>query len=120
MPTIDNLVLEIESNSVNAERGLDSLAKALERLRTSSSNQRGLGVVAKGIRSIADSTNSMSMTGVQSLNEMTNALNRMGALNNIKLSSSFASQIKAIGDAARSLGGVDFHQSAILQHLLLH
>ena len=108
MPTIDNLVLEIESNSVNAERGLDSLAKALERLRTSSSNQRGLGVVAKGIRSIADSTNSMSMTGVQSLNEMTNALNRMGALNNIKLSSSFASQIKAIGDAARSLGGVDF------------
>lgn len=108
MPTIDNLVLEIEFNSVNAERGLDSLAKALERLRTSSSNQRGLGVVAKGIRSIADSTNSMSMTGVQSLNEMTNALNRMGALNNIKLSSSFASQIKAIGDAARSLGGVDF------------
>ena len=108
MPTIDNLVLEINSNSVDAERGLDSVAKALERLRTFSSNQRGLGVVARGIRSIADASNSMNMTGVQSLNEMTNALNRMGALNNIKLSSSFASQIKAIGDASRSLGGVDF------------
>lgn len=108
MPTIDNLVLEIETNSNDAVRGLDNLAIALDRVRTFSSNQRGLGVVAKGIRSIADATNSMSMTGVQSLNEMTNALNRMGALNNIKLSSSFASQIKAIGDASRALKGVDF------------
>lgn len=108
MPTIDNLVLEIESNSVNAERGLDNLAMALDRLRTFSSNQRGLNVVAKGIRSIADATNSLNLTGVHSLNEMTNALNRMGELNNIKLSSSFATQIRAIGDASRALGGVDF------------
>ena len=108
MPTIDNLVLEIESNSVDAERGLDNMAKALDRLRTFSSNQRGLNVVAKGIRSIADASSSFNMTGVQSLNEMTNALNRMAALNNVKLSSSFASQIKAIGDASRALNGVDF------------
>ena len=108
MPTIDNLVLEIESNSVDAERGLDNVAKALDRLRTFSSNQRGLNVVAKGLRSIADATNAINMTGVQSLNEMTNALVRMGALNNIKLSSSFASQIKAIGDASKALSGVDF------------
>ena len=108
MATIDNLVLEIESNSVDAERGLDSFTKALERLRTFSSNQRGLNVVAKGIRAVADSANSMSMTGIQSLNEMTNALAQMGALNNIKLSSSFASQIRGIGDATRSLQGIDF------------
>ena len=57
MPTIDNLVLEIESNSTQAESGLDSMAKALERLRTATSNQRGLNVVAKGIRAVADSTN---------------------------------------------------------------
>lgn len=108
MATIDNLALEIESNSVDAERGLDSITKALERLRTFSSNQRGLKVVARGIRSIADATGSISFGGVQSLNEMTNALSQMGALNNIKLSSSFASQIRGIGDAARSLQGVDF------------
>lgn len=108
MPTIDNLVLEIESNSADAERGLDNVAKALDRLRTFSSNQRGLNVVAKGLRSIADATNAINMTGVQSLNEMTNALVRMGALNNVKLSSSFASQIKAIGDASKALSGVDF------------
>lgn len=108
MATIDNLALEIESNSVDAERGLDSITKALERLRTFSSNQRGLKVVANGIRSIADATGAISFDGVQSLNEMTNALSQMGALNNIKLSSSFASQIRGIGDAARSLQGVDF------------
>lgn len=108
MATIDNLALEIESNSVDAERGLDSITKALERLRTFSSNQRGLKVVASGIRSIADATGSISFDGVQSLNEMTNALSKMGALSDIKLSSSFASQIRGIGDAARSLQGVDF------------
>lgn len=108
MPTIDNLVLEIESNSADAERGLGNLALALDRLRSFSSNQRGLNVVAKGIRSIADATNSLNINGVQSLNEMTNALSRMGALNNIKLSSSFASQIRGIGEAAKSLQGVDF------------
>lgn len=108
MATIDNLALEIESNSVDAERGLDSITKALERLRTFSSNQRGLKVVARGIRSIADATGAISFDGVQSLNEMTNALSKMGALNDVKLSSSFASQIRGIGDAARSLQGVDF------------
>lgn len=110
MPTIDNLVLEIESNSTQAESGLDSMAKALERLRTATSNQRGLNVVAKGIRAVADSTNALSMTGMQSLNEMTNALKNMGALNGLKISSSFASQIKAVGDATRSLVGVDWSQ----------
>lgn len=108
MATIDNLALEIESNSVDAERGLDSITKALERLRTFSSNQRGLKVVASGIRSIADAAGAISFDGVQSLNEMTNALSKMGALSDIKLSSSFASQIRGIGDAARSLQGVDF------------
>ena len=108
MPTIDNLVLEIQSNSATAEQGLDSLAKALEGLRVATSNQRSLNAVAKGIRNIADASNSLSVTGVQSLNEMTNALRNIGALNGVKLSTSFATQIKAIGDATRSLAGTDW------------
>lgn len=110
MPTIDNLVLEIQSNSATAEQGLNSLAKALEGLRVATSNQRGLNVVAKGIRAIADASNSLSATGVQSLNEMTNALRNIGSLNSVKLSSSFASQIRAIGNATRSLAGTDWSQ----------
>lgn len=110
MPTIDNLVLEIQSNSATAEQGLNSLAKALEGLRVATSNQRGLNVVANGIRAIADASNSLSATGVQSLNEMTNALRNIGSLNSVKLSSSFASQIRAIGDATKSLSGTDWSQ----------
>lgn len=110
MPTIDNLAIEIQSNSATAEQGLNSLAKALESLRVATSNQRGLNVVAKGIRAIADASNSLSATGVQSLNEMTNALRNIGSLNSVKLSSSFASQIQAIGNATRSLSGTDWSQ----------
>ena len=94
MPTIDNLVLEIESNSADAEHSLGNLAKALAGLRIAASNQRSLNVVAKGVRAISDASNSLSQTGVKSLNEMTNALKNIGALKDVKLSSSFASQNK--------------------------
>lgn len=114
MPTIDNLVLEIQSNSASAETGLQGIVTALEGLRTAASNQRSLNAVAKGIRSIADASNAMSMTGIQSLNEMTNALKGLTALNGVKISSSFASQIKGVGEAVNSLTGVNFSPVANL------
>lgn len=108
MATIDNLVIEIEANSSDAERSLDHFAKAMEHLKSiSSGGFKGLSAAAKGIKSVASAANSLTGTGVQSLNEMTNALERMGALNSIKLSSSLAKQIKAIGEAASSLVNID-------------
>ncbi|MBE5798675.1 MAG: hypothetical protein E7321_01825 [Clostridiales bacterium] len=108
MPTIDNLVIEIESNSRDAEQGLTAFTKQLERLKSiASGGFKGLGVAAKGIKGISSAVGSLSSGGVESLNEMTNALERMGALSKIKISSSFAKQIRAIGEATASLTSID-------------
>ena len=108
MVTIDGLVVEIESNSRDAEQGLAAFTKQLEKLKSiASGGFKGLSVAAKGVKEIGSAVNSLSGGGVQSLNEMTNALERMGALNKIKISSSFAKQIRAIGEAAASLTNID-------------
>ena len=108
MVTVDGLVIEIESNSRDAEQGLAAFAKHLEKLKSiASGGFKGLSVAAKGVKEIGSAVNSLSGGGIQSLNEMTNALERMGALNKIKISSSFAKQIRAIGEAAASLTNID-------------
>lgn len=108
MVTIDGLVIEIESNSRDAEQGLTAFTKQLEKLKSiASGGFKGLGVAAKGIRGISSAVGSLSGGGVESLNEMTNALERMGALSKIKISSSFAKQIGAIGEATASLTNID-------------
>ena len=108
MPTIDNLVIEIESNSRDADQGLAAFTKHLEKLKSiASGGFKGLSVAAKGVKEIGSAVNSLSGGGVESLNEMTNALERMGALSKIKISSSFAKQIRAIGDATASLTSID-------------
>lgn len=108
MTTIDGLAIEIESNSKDAEQGLDRFTKALERLKgLTSSSYKGLGVAAKGIKEIAAASNTLTGSGVENLNQMTAALEKMGVLNKIKLSSSLANQIRAIGEATSSLANID-------------
>lgn len=108
MPTIDNLVIEIESNSRDAEQGLTAFAKQLEKLKNiASGGFKGLSVAAKGIKEIGSASNSLTSTGAQNLNAMTAALEKMGVLNKIKISSSLAKQIRALGEATASLTNID-------------
>lgn len=108
MPTIDNLVIEIESNSRDAEQGLTAFAKQLEKLKCiASGGFKGLSVAAKGIKEIGLASNSLTSTGAQNLNAMTAALEKMGVLNKIKISSSLAKQIRALGEATASLTNID-------------
>ena len=108
MATIDGLAIEIESNSKDAEQGLDRFTKALERLKgLTSSSYKGLSVAAKGIKEIAAASNTLTGSGVENLNQMTAALEKMGVLNKIKISSSLANQIRAIGEATSSLANID-------------
>lgn len=105
MPTIDNLVVEIESNAAQASSGIDSLSAALDRLRSVTSNFRGLTGVASSMEKVKQTVAGLSGDAAVNLNKMTDALNKMSALNGVKISSSIAAQIKAIGEATRGLEG---------------
>lgn len=108
MVTVDGLTIEIESNSRDAEQSLSHFTKALEHLKNlTAGGFKGLGTAAKGVKAIADESNSLTGSGVENLNAMTAALEKMGVLSKIKISSSLAKQIRAIGDATASLTSID-------------
>lgn len=108
MVTVDGLTIEIESNSRDAEQSLSHFTKALEHLKNlTAGGFKGLGTAAKGVKAIADASNSLTGSGVENLNAMTAALEKMGVLSKIKISSSLAKQIRAIGDATASLTSID-------------
>lgn len=108
MPTIDNLVIEIESSTSQASGGIDSLCASLRELRSAASNFRNLNVVASALDKIKQSMTGFDGTAATSLNLMTDALNKMSALNGVKISTSIASQITAITQATRGMDGVDW------------
>lgn len=101
-------MLEVEQDSAAVERGLDSLIKKMTSLRDVVSNGRGYGTTAKGIKEIGAAANSLNENSATNLRAVVNAMQGLQGLSNIKLSSSIASQIRGIGDSARSLQGIDW------------
>lgn len=101
-------MLEVEQDSAAVERGLDSLIKKMTSLRDIVSNGRGYGTTAKGIKEIGAAANTLNENSATNLRAVINAMQGLQGLSNIKLSSSIASQIRGIGDSARSLQGIDW------------
>lgn len=101
-------MLEVEQDSAAVERGLDSLIKKMTSLRDVVSNGRGYGTTAKGIKEIGAAANTLNENSATNLRAIVNAMQGLQGLSNIKLSSSLASQIRGIGDSARSLQGIDW------------
>lgn len=101
-------MLEVEQDSAAVERGLDSLIKKMTSLRDIVSNGRGYGTTAKGIKEIGAAANTLNENSATNLRAVVNAMQGLQGLSNIKLSSSIASQIRGIGDSARSLKGIDW------------
>lgn len=101
-------MLEVEQDSAAVERGLDSLIKKMTSLRDIVSNGRGYGTTAKGIKEIGAAANTLNENSATNLRAIVNAMQGLQGLSNIKLSSSLASQIRGIGDSARSLQGIDW------------
>lgn len=118
MATVDKLIIEIDGNAAQAKSGIDSMVKSLESLRSAASNQRSLNAVSAGIKAIRDSAAILDSESISKLNMMSDALTKMGVLDKIKLSTSWASQIKGIGDATWSLQGVDWSPLAELSDKL--
>lgn len=87
-------------------------------MREITSNARGYGTTAKGIREIKDAANGLSENSASNLRLVVDALQGLKNLGNIKISSSIAAQIKSIGDATRNLDSVNFEKVKTLSRNL--
>lgn len=102
MPDIDNLSIQITSDSTSAVKGIDALASSLGKLKTATSGGLGLSSVAKNLSSLKTSLSGMGNISGQ-ISGLDKAIKTLSSLGNIKISSSIGNQITKINTALSGL-----------------
>lgn len=105
--TIEQLELEVQSNSTSAVSGIDALAASLGKLKDATKGGMGLTRVANQLRNLNTALGGLDSGNISKIDALTNSLTKLQSLGNLKLSSSIANQITNIGTAAGTLANVD-------------
>lgn len=105
--TVENLQLEIQAPSAQAEKSIDNLAETLGKLKNATKNL-GLTRVAKQVSTLNASLNGVSSENAEKLNRLAQSLQTLSQCGTLKLSPSVSTQLVRIGDTVRKLGGTDF------------
>lgn len=101
MPTtIDSLELQVKNGSSDAVKGIDSLAASLGKLKTATKGGIGLTSVVKGLKGVDEAINGESLDKVS---KFADAMEKLSALGNLKISKTIADQIGKIGQAVGAL-----------------
>ena len=103
--TIDTLTIKVQGDGQSAVETLDKVAKALEKIKSVSVGNTGN--VAKRLNSLRDSINSINSKSLSKLNSLFNAINN---LKQAAIPKSLVERIAEVGQAVKSLQGIDFTQ----------
>lgn len=106
---IQGLEFQIVNDSTQTEQGLEALRNTLGRLRTAcGSTATGLSGTAKSVRELKNALQGLNSGDVQQkITRIAGALNTLGQVSNVKISSSVANQLTAISGAIDSLKWTD-------------
>ena len=106
---IQGLEFQIVNDSTQTEKGLEALRNTLGRLRTAcGSTATGLSGTAKSVRELKNALQGLNSGDVQQkITRIAGALNALGQVSNVKISSSVANQLTAISDAIDNLKWTD-------------
>ena len=106
---IQGLEFQIVNDSTQTVQGLDALRNTLGRLRTACrSTATGLSGTAKSIRELKNALQGLNSGDVQQkITRIAGALNALGQVSNVKISSSVANQLTAISGAIDNLKWTD-------------
>lgn len=106
---IQGLEFQIVNDSTQTEQGLEALRNTLGRLRTAcGSTATGLRGTAKSVRELKNALQGLNSGDVQQkITRIAGALNTLGQVSNVKISSSVANQLTAISGAIDSLKWTD-------------
>ena len=106
--TIEQLELEVRSNAGSAVSGIEALSNALAKLKSATKGGVGLTTVANQFNKFNSAMTSLDSSSASKINALADSLSRLKSLNGIKLSSTLAKQISAIGAASNSIAATDF------------
>ena len=106
---IQGLEFQIVNDSTQTEQGLEALRNTLGRLRTAcGSTATGLSGTAKSARELKNALQGLNSGDVQQkITRIAGALNALGQVSNVKISSSVANQLTAISGAIDNLKWTD-------------
>lgn len=106
---IQGLEFQIVNDSTQTEQGLEALRNTLGRLRTAcGSTATGLSGTAKSVRELKNALQGLNRGDVQQkITRIAGALNALGQVSNVKISSSVANQLTAISGAIDNLKWTD-------------
>ena len=106
---IQGLEFQIVNDSTQAVQGLDALRNTLGRLKTAcGTTATGLSSTAKSVRELNNALRGLNGGDVQQkITRITGALNALGQVSNVKISSSVANQLTAISGAIDNLKWTD-------------
>ena len=103
MADIDKLSIEISSNSSSAVSGLNALSATLDKLKNATKGGLGLSSIAKQVKNLSESANGINSTTISNLKGLADAMQKLSAVGDIKVSSSIANQITKINTALSGL-----------------
>ena len=106
---IQGLEFQIVNDSTQTEQGLEALRNTLGRLRTAcGSTATGLSGTARSVRELKNALQGLNSGDVQQkITRIAGALNALGQVSNVKISSSVANQLTAISGAIDNLKWTD-------------
>lgn len=106
---IQGLEFQIVNDSTQTEKGLEALRNTLGRLRTAcGSTATGLSGTARSVRELKNALQGLNSGDVQQkITRIAGALNTLGQVSNVKISSSVANQLTAISGAIDNLKWTD-------------
>ena len=106
---IQGLEFQIVNDSTQAVQGLDALRNTLGRLKTAcGTTATGLSSTAKSVRELNNALRGLNSGDVQQkITRIAGALNTLGQVSNVKISSSVANQLTAISGAIDHLKWTD-------------
>ncbi len=120
MPTtIEQLELEVQSNTASAVSGLEALSETLGKVKTAAKGGLGLTSVSKRLEGLNTALSSLDMSGFDKIAKVAKSLESLKSVSEVKISPSIANQLTKISEAAESLnnanlGGIQALKSALV------
>ena len=106
--TIEQLELEVQSSAGSAVSGIDSLSASLAKLKAATKGGVGLRTVANQLNAFNTAMGNMDSSAPGRISSLASSLEKLRNLGSIKLSSTLATGITSIGQAASSIATTDF------------
>lgn len=104
---LDSLEIKIQSSSEQAASGINKLVTALSQLKNTAKGGANLSSVKRQLEGINTALSSFHSTSFTKINSLATAMKSLENVNNIKLSSSLGTQLKAIGNATEQIKWTD-------------